>query len=107
MKTGYQKRITTGDGTPATTTIVPTSCAVKQIVVSVHNAGTTWAMRIQDIASTPNVLVPQFTLAIPSTPGPEIIFFEEPVRMEAGVNIITSGTTAGEVFVWVSIVDGK
>jgi hypothetical protein len=102
MTNVFRKKIDTGTGTPVLTTVVSTSCAVKQIVISVFSAGTGWVLRIQDIAAIPFVLVPPTTLTAPSTPSAAIINFDEPVYMEGGVNVVTSGTTAGVVYVWVN-----
>lgn len=88
-----QKRITTSATTSATTQ----SGLVSQIVVSVDNAGTTWTLRIEDNSSPIIVIWPTMTLAL-SSEGPLKVFFDKPIRVNSGIDIITSGT-AGVVCV--------
>jgi hypothetical protein len=88
----YKKRITTS----ATTTIVSVPCLVLQIVIACAVAGTTWKLKIQDQASSPFVLVPELTLAVP-TDGPIILKFDEPIPMDVGVDVVTTGGSPGEV----------
>jgi hypothetical protein len=101
VKKSFRKRITTN----ATTTIVSGSSVVHQIVISCHDAGTDWVLRIQDIASNPFVLIPSFTLSVPSDGQPNVTrYFDEPIVMDGGVNIVTAnsaGSDTGEVFIWV------
>lgn len=101
------KRITSGTtGTPATTTVIASSCVVFLIVIGCVNAGTAWTLKIQDKASSPNVLIPAFTLTVPTDGKVNILLNLEkdfPLPMEGGIDIITAGTTAGEVSVWMII----
>jgi hypothetical protein len=83
-----------------TTTVIAQSCQLNQILIAVTSAGTAWTMQIQDKASVPFILVPAFTLALPTDPGPIRIPFDWPVYMDGGIDIITAGTTAGVVYVW-------
>jgi hypothetical protein len=106
MKITKPKRITTN----ATTTVVTGSVVVTQIVISCHVAGTTWTLRIQDIGSTPFVLIPTMSLSVPSDGQPNVnLYFKEPIPMDGGVNIVTAdgGGAPGEVVVWTTILDGK
>lgn len=86
--------------TKATFTPVNVSCILKQIVIACAAAGTAWTLQVQDKAASPNVLVAAFTLTVPADDKPIIIFFEQPIPMDAGIDIITAGTTAGQASVW-------
>jgi hypothetical protein len=81
------KRITTS----ATTAATAQSGRVSQIIISCDNAGTGWTIRIEDNGSPVMVLWPTTTLAVPTT-GPLKIFFDVPVRVNGGIDIITVGT---------------
>ncbi len=104
MITPITKRITTGTtGTPATTNVIATSCVVFLIAVACAGAGTAWTMEIRDKSPTPNVLVPAFTLTVPTDGKVNILLNLEqdfPLPMNGGIDIITAGTTAGVVAVW-------
>ena len=88
-----------------TTTPIATSCVVFLIVVACSNAGTAWTLKIQDKATTPNVLIPAFTLAVPTDGKVNVLLNLEqdfPLPMDGGIDIITVGT-AGVVSVWMII----
>jgi hypothetical protein len=80
---------------------------VFQIVISIASAGTTWKLKIQDKGSPATVLVPETTLAAPTTPTAIIIKFDYPLPMQGGIDIITSSGTPGEVGVWIVVDDGR
>ncbi len=85
------KRITTS----ATTNVINTSCVVFLIVLSCSNAGTAWTLKVQDKATTPNILIPAFTLALPTDGKVNILLNLEqdfPLPMDGGIDIITAGT---------------
>ncbi len=63
-------------------------------------------LRIQDQAGTPFVLVPTFTMAVPTNGVPTIIKFDDPIRMDVGVDAVTGGTAAGAVSVWITAESG-
>ena len=93
------KRITT----KGTVHAFSEKCVVFLIVVSCANAGSAWTLQIQDKASTPNILIPAFTLAVPTDGKVNVLLNLEqdfPLPMDGGIDIITAGTTAGEVAVW-------
>ena len=94
----YKKRIVTA----ATTTVLSESCVVFEIVIAVADVGTTWTLKIQDKAGSPCVLVPKFTMVLPTDFKPIIINFNEPVTMDGGIDIVTTGTP-GEVCVWLIV----
>src|SRR5690349_18095752 len=98
----FRTRIT-GNGT---VTIVGTSCAVRSIVISPQSVGTAWVLAIRDKDSPPQVLIPAFTMASPADGVPTITKFDDPVIMKVGIDIITSGTAAGEVDVWITVEKG-
>lgn len=86
------------------TTTTPTSSTayISSIVISCTGAGTAWTLAIKDKQATPLTLVPAFTLAVPTTGLPVIISFVEPLIMTSGIDIITAGTTAGTVDVFIT-----
>jgi hypothetical protein len=90
------KHITTN----ATTIITAATAFIEQIVIVCSNAGTAWALRVQNREGTPKILIPAFTLAVPTDGKPIVHYFEEPLPMEAGIEIVTAGTTPGIVDVW-------
>jgi hypothetical protein len=87
--------------TSGTLTLIGVTRFVAQVVIVVNNAGTSWKLKIQDRASPAFVLVPEVTLSAPSTANAVIENFQEPIRMEGGIDIVTTGTP-GEVAVWFS-----
>jgi hypothetical protein len=92
------KRISTS----ATTTVIDSSCVVFLIVLSCSNAGTTWTLKVQDKATTPNILIPAFTLTLPTDGKVNILLNLEqdfPLPMDGGIDVITAGTP-GVVSVW-------
>jgi len=96
--------------TKTTTQAVTESCLLLQVVIGCADAGTAWTLKIQD-GSSPNpfVVVPAFTLAVPTADGKPIqLNFDYPLPMTGGIDIITAGTTAGTggVTVWLIINDG-
>jgi len=99
------KPLTKRIDTSTTTTAIATSCVVFLIVISCPNAGTSWTLKIQDKATTPNVLIPAFTLTVPTDGKVNVLLNLEqdfPLPMDGGIDIITSGT-AGVVAVWMII----
>lgn len=102
-------RITTN----GTTTLVPSSCALVQLVISCSNAGTAWTLKIQDKSGSPAIIVAPFTLAVAANGQPAIIpfaslardFIGAPrgIRMQGGIDIVTAGTTPGVLDVWADV----
>ncbi len=88
----------------AKTTTTPTSATayVSSIAIACSGAGTAWTMVIRDKSGTPLILIPSFTLTIPTTGLPIILNFTEPIIMASGIDIITAGTTAGTVDVFIT-----
>lgn len=84
-----------------TTTVTGSTAYVSTIVVACSGAGTTWTLTVQNREGTPKVLVPAMTMAVP-TAGPVVIQFAEPVLMTSGIDVVTAGTTAGTVDVFVT-----
>lgn len=86
----------------STTTIASQSRVLRRIIVVCSNAGTSWTLRIQDKAGSPAIALPSLTLAVPSDGKPLVVEFEQPgILMEGGIEIVTGGTTAGVVDVWI------
>jgi hypothetical protein len=104
------KPVTQWMNTKTTKHTVVGSCLLYQIVIACADAGTAWTLAIQDL-STPNPLmvVPPCALTVPTDGKPIIIFFEKPLPMKDGIDIVTAGTTAGPggVTVWLIIDDGQ
>lgn len=99
------KPVTKRINSSATTTVIATSCVVFLIVVACSNAGTAWTLKVQDKASTPNVLIPAFTLSVPTDGKANILLNLEqdfPLPMDGGIDIITAGTP-GVASVWMII----
>ncbi len=67
----------------AKTTTTPASATayVSCIAISCSAAGTAWTMIIRDKQATPLILVPSFTLTVPTTGLPVILQFAEPIIM--------------------------
>ena len=100
------KPITKRIAAKTTTVAIDTSCVVFLIVVACSAAGTAWTLQIQDKASTPNILIPAFTLTVPTDGKANILLNLEqdfPLPMEGGIDIVTAGTTAGVVSVWMIV----
>lgn len=95
--TYYAAHITT----KTTTTPTSSTCYVSSVVISCSAAGSTWTFKIQDKSGTPLILVPAFTLTVP-TNLPLVISLTEPILMTSGIDIVTAGTTAGTVDVWIT-----
>ena len=92
----FKNRIITDTGT---TVVTADTCAVSSIVIAVNAAGTTWTLQITDGGSPAFTIVPKFTLVAPTELKPVIITFTDPVRMDGGIKILTTGTH-GEACVW-------
>jgi len=89
--------------TNATTTVFGSTCTISQVVISCSNAGTAWALTVQDRGASAKVLIPGFTLSVPSA-GPIIITFDKfRPRMDSGISAITTGTTPGVLNLWVDL----
>lgn len=89
-----------------TTTLIDSSCSLSQLVIAIANAGTTWPLRVQDQASPAHVIVPQFTVALPTDFKPLIINFDEPIPMQGGIDVVTPSGTPGEASVWATVHQG-
>ncbi len=97
QQTQFRNRITTS----VATVVTAAGCSVSSIVIAVADAGTSWTFLIRDKASPAKILVPLTTLAVPTTPTPVIIHFDDPIVMEGGIDVVTAGTP-GVVNVWVT-----
>ncbi len=96
----FRNRIVTDSDT---TVVTDKTCAITQIVIAVQDDGSSWTLRILDKGSPALTLIPETTLAAPTTPAAIILNFQDPVRMEGGIDIVTTGT-AGELGVWINAV---
>lgn len=85
-----------------TTTVTASTAYVSAIAIACSAAGTSWTLVIQNKEGTPKILVPSFTLTVPTTGLPVILQFAEPILMTSGIDIVTGGTTAGTVDVFVT-----
>lgn len=85
-----------------TTTVTSATCYVSTVVISCSNAGTTYTIKIQNKEGTPKILIPQYTLTVPTNGAPNTnLLWDEPVIMTGGVDLVTTGTP-GVVDVWVT-----
>lgn len=83
----------------ATHTVLSESCVVGFVVITVADEGSNWTLLIRDKASTPLALA-FLELALSSDGLPVIINLKDfPVPMTDGIEVVTAGTTAGEVVV--------
>lgn len=85
------------------TTTTPTAATayISAITIACSAAGTAWTLVIQNKEGTPKILIPSITLTVPTT-GPIIFQFAEPILMTSGIDVVTGGTTAGTVDVFVT-----
>jgi hypothetical protein len=88
--------------TKTTTTITAATAYVSTIIITCSGAGTAFTLVIKNKEATPITLVPIVTLTVPTTGLPIILQFEEPILMTSGIDVITAGTTAGTVDVFVT-----
>lgn len=93
----YAARITS----KTTTTPTAATAYVSAITFACSAAGTAWTFVIQNKEGTPKILVPSITLTVPVA-GPVIMQFAEPILMTSGIDIVTGGTTAGTVDVFMT-----
>lgn len=84
-----------------TTNVTAATAYVQSIVIACSAAGSSWTLTIQNKEATAKILVPAMTLTVPTT-GPIAIQFQEPILMTSGIDIVTAGTTAGTVDVYVT-----
>ncbi len=97
-----QSPVTLQITTSATTTAIGETRYLKQLCIGCDDAGTSWTLRIQDKSSPAKVLIPTFTLAVPSDGNPNVLLnFQQSILMSGGIDIVTSGTP-GVVSVWLS-----
>jgi hypothetical protein len=101
MKSATKNRITTS----GTITAIAESVAITQVFVAVANAGTSWSLRIQDKGTPVFVLLPTTVLSAPALASWNKVFFDDPIKMDGGIDIVTSGTP-GEVSVWINFEKG-
>ena len=93
----YAGRITT----KTTTTITAATAYVSELVIVCSAAGTSVTLVVQNKEGTPKILVPSFTLAVPTNGNPNVVMrFSEPILMTSGIDIVTAGTTMGTVDVY-------
>jgi hypothetical protein len=86
-----------------TTNITDKGAAIKQIQISVASAGTSWKLRIQDRASpNPAVLIPDLALSAPTAPDTGKAFYDVPIPMENGIDVVTPSGTPGVSDVWIA-----
>ena len=83
----------------ATLQIETTNAELSSIYLCCSNAGTAWSFAIQDGSVGPKIILDLPTLTAFSN---AIYEFKDRVRMESGINIVTGGTTAGVIDVWVT-----
>ncbi len=98
MQSPIALQITTSD----TTTAIGETRYLTQLVIGCDNAGSSWTLSIQDKSTPAKVLIPTFTLAVPSDGNPNVLLnFKESILMSGGIDIVTAGTP-GVVSVWLS-----
>lgn len=86
-----------------TVPLIAKTIALKQLVIVVSNAGTTWKIRVEDNAASPAIIVPPLTLTAPTTLAWVNEHFDEPLPMEGGLDFVTeSAGTVGVLDIWYS-----
>jgi photosystem II stability/assembly factor-like uncharacterized protein len=90
----YAAHITTS----ATTTVTSSTAYLNSIVITTTNAGTTWALRIQNKEGTPKVIYNIAAVAV----GTVTIPLQGALLMTSGIDIITTGATPGVVDVFLN-----
>jgi hypothetical protein len=78
------------------------SVTVRQILIVISSAGTTWKIKLQDMALTPAILVPPWTVIVPSDGKPFYQSFDNPIPMEGGIDFITVSGTPGVADIWMT-----
>lgn len=94
----YSVRLTTN------TTNTPTSSTayISSIAIAVETAGTTSTITIRDKQGTPLVLVSALSTASLLANGDATYNFQTPVKMVSGIDIVTAGSVAAAVSVFVN-----
>jgi hypothetical protein len=92
--TPYSAHITTS----ATTTATSSTAYLNSIVITTTNAGTTWALRVQNKEGTPKVIYNIAAVAV----GTVTIPLQGALVMTGGIDIITTGATPGVVDVFLN-----
>ena len=85
-----------------TIAIIDRSIALKQLVITVSDAGTTWKIRLEDNDTPPAILVPAITVSLPSTLSWIYQNFEIPLPMIDGLDFVTESGTPGVMDIWYS-----
>lgn len=91
-------RIAAGSTIP----LIDKTIALKQLVIVVSAAGTTWIARIEDNDTPPSILVAPITVAAPSTIAWIYQHFKEPLPMIGGLDFVTVSGTPGALDIWFS-----
>jgi hypothetical protein len=82
--------------TSTTTTPETATFNMAQLVIAVSGAASGWTVTIQDKSGTPNV----FYSASLSAGSTQVFPFARGIKMNAGMDIVTSGGTPGVLNVW-------
>jgi hypothetical protein len=90
----YAAHITTS----TTTTVTSSTAYLNAIVITTTNAGTTWALKIQNKEGTPKVI---YNIAAVAA-GTVTIPLQGALIMTSGIDIITTGATPGVVDVFLN-----
>ena len=83
-----------------TVNVSPADAYLSWIKTAIIDGGTNWVIKLQDKASPPDVFA---CGSYQSNQQDIAIFFAapEPVFMRGGMDIVASGATAGDVWVWI------
>lgn len=87
--------------TNTTTTPTASNAYISSIAISSEVAGTTSTVTIQDKQGTPLKLINGLSTTVLTT-TPTIANFQTPVKMVSGIDIITSGSVAATIDVWIN-----
>lgn len=83
-----------------TNTVVATGARLYNVVYNVSGAGTAWTLTIQDKQGTPAILAATGSLSASTVPV-SLTIPQPGVFMSGGIDIVTGGTTAGTLDLWI------
>jgi len=85
-----------------TTTMTSSTCYITQIAYNCSGAGTSWTLQFKDKGGTAAIITAAITLTANAAGPTSILNLAEPIIATGGLDIITGGTTAGTVDIWVT-----
>ncbi|HEX3108112.1 MAG TPA: hypothetical protein VHU41_03380 [Thermoanaerobaculia bacterium] len=84
--------------TKTTTTPTASTAYISSITICVSGAGTSWSISVQNKEATPKIYYTVSSVAL----GTTTFNFTEPILATSGIDIVTAGTTAGTMDVFIT-----